>query len=147
MMKVLLKLFFTILLFGSCKTEDYNSEKYISNEVSKLLSLKNNCYKNIIILPSTGCSGCITVAEDFFSNNYSNKEYLFVLTNIRSLKLLKNKTGIEVKNKENIYIDKKNIFSNYENPIYPVVILNNCKKNKIENIYFQKPGNNAFGKI
>lgn len=62
----------------SCDKNNYQ------NEISKRLnaqfgdSLKN--YEMIVVLPGSGCTGCITNAENFFVNNINNSKIKFILT-------------------------------------------------------------------
>ncbi|AUP78496.1 hypothetical protein [Flavivirga eckloniae] len=137
-----------IILFISCKSDKKkeNNDQLII-QTNELLSNMDTCYEKIIILPGTGCAGCITVAENFFKENYKNPKYLFLLTNVQSIKMLKNKTKIDVENHSNIFIDYDNKYSNYKNSIYPTVIFNNCTLNKVESIFFQKPGLDAFSNL
>lgn len=147
-MKVFYGLCLVSMIFISCnKSESNNKVEYITIQVKDLAKKLDKCYERVIILPGSGCSGCITSAEDFFKNNSSNPDYLFVLTNINSLKILKNKTGVDVYNNKNIVIDKDNKFSNYESAIYPVVVFHDCANNKVEQVEFQSPENDAFSKI
>lgn len=130
--------------FFSCSTEERKDKKYLSDHITFLIPTLGRCYNHVIIIPGSGCSGCITVAEDFLKNNYKNPEYLFILTNITSLKILSHKVGFNVINVKNIIIDDRNEYSHFNLSVYPTVINYNCRKSKIENITYQKPGTNAF---
>ena len=132
-------------MFLSCdsKKEEMDLD-YIAESVEKLVIPMGNCYKNIVVLPGAGCSGCISEGEGFLAENYENEEYLFVLTKISSLKALSHKTGIDVTKYPNIYIDDTNNFLKKTRLIYPLVAFYNCDENKVNNIRIQKPGNNAF---
>ncbi len=67
-------------------------------------------YQWIVILPGTGCHGCIQDGEFFMKKNIGNNKVLFILTKISSLKILQQKLGLQIKDHSNIYIDKENIF-------------------------------------
>jgi len=136
-------LFFVLLLF-SCSTEESKKEQYLKDLVTELASSLEKCHDNIIILPGSGCSGCITVAEDFLKNNHSDTRNYFVLTNITSLKILSHKIGVDVKTLPNVYIDRENTFSNNTDLIYPVVIKLDCGSGKITSVEYQTTDNNAF---
>ena len=76
----------------------------------------------IILVPGSGCSGCITKAEHFMK---------FILTNIQSYKILRLKLGEEAFHSPLLYLDKNNVWYNTknENNIYPQVLFINNKKN------------------
>ena len=139
-------LFIVIVLIAvfSCGTEEEKNKKYFSEHITTLIPTLGRCYNHIIIIPGSGCFGCITVAEDFLKNNYTKPECLFILTNITSIKILSHKVGFNVTNVKNIVIDYKDEYSHFNSSIYPTVINYSCGKNQIENIIYQKPGTNAF---
>jgi hypothetical protein len=99
------------------------------------------------VLPGLGCKGCIQEAEEFMRNNVSAKQVLFVLTKVESLKLLQHKIGINIKEHNNIYIDKSDYFDlPTDNTIYPLII--ELENNKMINYEFQSPKNGmAFAKF
>lgn len=142
-------LFIIVILFAlsSCSIEEKKNEKYLSKHIITLMPTLDKCYSKVIILPGSGCSGCITVGENFFKDNYNNCEYLFILTNITSIKILNYKTGVNISQLSNVISDYNNVYAQYNLSIYPTVIKYNCKKGKIESIIYQKPGSNAFDKI
>jgi hypothetical protein len=120
------------------KSDKYTETKAITNAIHKINTPEN--LKWIIILPGLGCDGCIQEGEDFLINQIENKELLFVLTKIASLKILELKTRLKVEDHPNIYIDKENIFSiPTENNIYPCIIY--LKNKKIISHEFQSPKN------
>ena len=86
----------------------------------------------IILVPGSGCSGCITKAEHFIAK-YFNKlnKVKFILTNIQSYKILRLKLGEEAFHSPLLYLDKNNVWYNTknENNIYPQVLFINNKKN------------------
>lgn len=143
-----MSLVLSIFLTSSCqeikKSEKIKPEKYLEDQIIELFNKNDKCFSDIIILPGTGCTGCITNAENFLKNNYQNNDYFFILTNITSLKLLNSKIGVNLTQNQNIYIDEENIFSNYESAIYPVRLTYSCIDNKPLSVNFQKPGNNVF---
>ncbi len=139
MKKTIFFLFSFLFIIPSCTSKHVSKEDYISTETKQLLISLNKCYEKIVIIPGTGCSGCITESEEFLKNNYINKQILFILTNTKSIKATNNKIGINVKKMSNIYIDYDNVFSHYDTPIYPVVVSYDCKEKKIINILFKSP--------
>ena len=101
----------------------------------------------IVILPELGCTGCIREAEMFMKENIENKEIMFVLTKISSLKILQQKININIHDYQNIYIDRENVFNiPTDNTIYPCIVkLKNCT---IVSYEFQSPDNSmAFLKL
>lgn len=50
--------------------------------------LKNE-FKEILIIPGVGCSGCISEAQMSFNKNYKNQETLYIFTSIEDLKYLR----------------------------------------------------------
>ena len=78
------------------------------------------------MIPATGCTGCITKAENYFKCNQHDTTKLFIFTNIISVKNLFLRLGgrTNVVNRKNVIIDYDNVFyfPEYEEHIYPVLI-------------------------
>ena len=131
------------------KNKEPVNKLYLTLKIEALKqTFTGHCYKNVIILPGTGCSGCITIGEDFFVRNYNNKEYLFILTNIKSIKILNNKVGTDIKKISNVVLDYDNIYSHHDfSKIYPTIIFFDCKKFEVIEVLYQKPGNNVFNNL
>ena len=109
---------------------------FLSNAIERLSV--NQQYEWVILLPGIGCHGCIQEAEFFMKKHISNEKILFVLTNIESLKILQQKTGVEIKSHPNVYIDRNNQFKlPTDHSIYPCVIQVN--KGKLQQYAFQSP--------
>ena len=88
-------LFLGLFLFASCEDKIEKKEKiFLSNAIEQLSV--NQQYEWVILLPGMGCHGCIQEAEFFMKKHISNEKILFVLTNIESLKILQQKTGVEI---------------------------------------------------
>ncbi|MCD7933438.1 MAG: hypothetical protein LUH15_19940 [Tannerellaceae bacterium] len=103
-------------------------------------------YEWIVILPGSGCQGCIQEGEYFLKENIENEKILFILTKTASLKILQQKTGISLREQENVYIDSNYIFDiPSENKIYPCVI--KLQDGKLIEYEFQSPNNAAFLKL
>lgn len=102
----------------------------------------------LLVLPRTGCTGCIDSAEEFIINDskrYSNSLNV-LLTDIISFKTVKIKFGTNVNN-PNWYIDSED-FSNgiIKSTIYPIII--EYKNNKIIKSEFVSPNNpNAIANL
>lgn len=80
-------------------------------------------YVAYLMIPNTGCSGCINSAESVLKDMYNKSSKVkFILTNVVSLKTLHVKLGIQVTHNENILVDTDNIFDKTEfNSIYPQI--------------------------
>jgi hypothetical protein len=79
-----------------------------------------------IVLPNSGCGGCISSAE-LLLKEYGQKKLplRFILTNISSFKELRNNFGDSVVSSPAVYPDRNNIFY-LKNPsfdhIYPAIV-------------------------
>lgn len=128
-----------------------NSDKKIETEIFDKAIINNldidENVKWIVILPGLGCMGCIKEAELFMKDNVGNQEIIFVLTKLSSLKILQQKTGINIYNHFNIFIDTENAFDiPTDNSIYPCLI--KMKEGKIVTYEFQSPKNgNNFNEL
>jgi hypothetical protein len=114
---------FSILLFSvSCKQSDQDIESSTIKDGIKKIAVKKEA-DWLVILPGMGCPGCIQDAEAFMRDNVANPRLMFVLTKIESLKLLKQKIGVDVTTIPNVYVDKDNIFDVHTtNAIYPCIV-------------------------
>jgi hypothetical protein len=137
-------LFFLSMTSCSKKQQEIEFD-FLFEKVENFENKKN--IKWIVVLPGLGCKGCIQEAEEFMRNNVSAKEVLFVLTKVESIKLLQQKIGINIKEHDNIYIDKSNYFDiPTDNTIYPLIL--ELENNKMINYEFQSPKNGmAFAKF
>ena len=141
-MKIILKFIVLFLLFSSCIDSVTKKEtEFLTNAINQVPV--DNHYKWIVILPGTGCHGCIQEGEYFLKSHIENNEIFFVLTKISSLKILQQKTGVSLNNRENVLIDKRLIFNiPTQNNIYPCVV--SLKDGKVVSHSFQSPGNTAL---
>lgn len=132
----LILLFITIF---SCKEEESAIETEHLKKVTNSLKVSGNVH-SIIILPGLGCKGCIQEVEMFMQENIENKDIVFVLTKIESLKILQAKIGIQLNDYENIVIDRNNEFVlKTNNTIYPCIIT--MENGKYVSHEFQSPQN------
>ncbi|WPO77897.1 hypothetical protein [Flavobacterium sp. KACC 22761] len=145
--KILIIVFaFLSSMIISCKKSDAEIEaEYLKNSIEKLKLDQN--VKWIVILPGLGCHGCIQEGEVFMQNYIDNKNIVFVLTKIESLKILQKKTGVNLKEHSNIYIDRNAEFNvPTDNSIYPCIV--EIKEGELESVGFQSPKNGvAFDKL
>lgn len=102
-----------------------------------------------VIIPNTGCSGCITSAETFLKNTVSKSDKLrFILTNIASVKMLKLKIGNKIVDHPNVYIDKENMFYKGSfNSIYPTILFIDQKTKEISRRSEVSPTENGIGEL
>lgn len=137
--------FFILLLFVffcvCCKGKDYYGE--ISSTIA--LNLKDSLmpYDMIVVIPGSGCTGCISGAERFFIENVKNRRIKFILTYNYSKKNLALRLGKENIKQPNVLIDNDNIFylKQYEEKIYPIAITLKdgriIKVDKLDHILYQ----------
>ncbi len=126
-----------LLLFSACTS--------ITNKFFETAIIQ---YKDVIdadgillIIPSVGCTGCITGAEYFINENFNKyPNAIYVFTNISSVKLMKLKMPlVPFDTSNNIIIDTMNKFYDTNNPnkIYPTVI--HIKNHKVVSIDYISP--------
>jgi len=99
-------------------------------------------YSIIMILPESGCSGCISSAEKFVFENYKSNDLMIIFTGIRSKKLLQIRLNYFDKIPSNIHFDEDNLYaldSKEEGSIYPAIIYTENKK--IKKIEYVCPDN------
>jgi hypothetical protein len=118
---ILTYLLLIVLLFGSCKSND-NLE---SLKVFKQLALSKN-KDNIYVIPGSGCTGCISDLETLAINNVSDSNKYFLFTKIESVKLFRNRFGIDFINHKNVILDTADLFKypNNNSDIYPLLLSN-----------------------
>ena len=143
-MKKILSVTILFLTFFNCY-ERNSSDLNILSEKIKELDIKDSV-KYVVILPEVWCQGCIQEGEKFMVEHVKNDDYLFILTQIVSLKILEQKTGITLSEEENVFIDRKLSFAlNSNESIYPVILkMNGSKAISLE---YQSPQNDAFSKL
>ena len=124
------------LLCSSCNKERQQEIDYINHVLSEHPELSD--YNWLVIIPGVGCNGCIQEGEYFLKKHVSDKTIGFVLTNISSLKILQQKTGLKLKEHNNIYADTDNAFIvQTHNSIYPCVV--EIKDHHVASLEFQSP--------
>lgn len=106
----------------SCTSD---TAKFYNPVISKYRHCINDNSK-VVVVPGTGCTGCITGIEHFINENYSKySDVIFVFTNIQSVKLMKLKMGqVPFDDANNIILDCKNEFYDVDNvnKIYPSIL-------------------------
>ncbi|SIS48996.1 hypothetical protein [Belliella pelovolcani] len=110
----------SICFLFSCESKD-EGKVYYEQQLTKLDGISS--YKYVIILPGLGCQGCISGVEEYIKNNIERNDIFFILTAIESLKMLQNKIGVDLRNRDNVLIDLDNEFLLTSNKsIYPIVL-------------------------
>jgi len=85
-----------LLIFSSCSKAEDNIELLDS--------------EYIMIIPQTGCPGCIDAGLDFVQKQLDKECITIVLTKISNLRNLKIKFGYENINSSNIFLDTSGLF-------------------------------------
>lgn len=93
----------------------------------------------LVIIPRTGCSGCIGLADSYFKEEtYDSSRVQFVFTKITSLKTLKIRIGKEKTEQSHVYVDTENSFSAGKlGSMYPMIAF--IEKGKIVELEFLSP--------
>jgi hypothetical protein len=146
-MRVVIIAILVSLFLQSCTKSNAEIEKeeiqlYVNNNSDKIKG-----YDYVVFLPGLGCHGCIQEAEVFMQNYVANQHILFVLTKIESLKILQQKTGVNLKSYKNILLDKNQNFNiSTANSIYPCIV--KLDNEVVESYGFQSPSNSeAFSEL
>lgn len=103
-----------------------------------------------VVIPNSGCSGCITTTEAFVRDHYKGdklKNIRYIFTRISNFKQFKFQFGNEFLTNKNILIDKDNIFiyPDSENYIYPAIVYRSAQH--ISAIEYQSPENPGLGNL
>ncbi len=118
---ILTYLLLIVQFLGSCKPKD-NLESI--EQFKQLAALKDK--DNIYIIPGSGCTGCISDIETLALNNVNKPNKYFLFTKIKSVKLFRNRFGVDFINHKNVILDTANLFkypNNYSD-IYPLLLSN-----------------------
>lgn len=88
-------------------------------------------YEKCIVIPRSGCAGCISSAMSFVSENIDSlDDTLIIFTGIQDLKLLKLRLGNRVINKKNVIVDTLGKIR--ENLSYPTFL--RLAEGKVKNV-------------
>jgi len=149
MKKIIFYLFITIIsfciysFFNEKKLEPQNLNPNIDiQKLESYLEEKIGTEEKVIIIPGSGCDGCISEAETFLYNNLknSNSDIIFILTKSIDLKMTLFRLGIDKKNlPKSLIIDKYSTLCDMGyDCIYPMIL--SLKNKKIQNVEFNAPG-------
>lgn len=112
----------SILCFCSCDNENYCSAIQLRLDNDAAIDLSN--FEKVIIIPGSGCTGCISAAESYFIKNSANDKILFILTNFLSEKSMYVRLGGKDNiQRHNVVVDKSNHYymNEFDEKIYPYV--------------------------
>jgi hypothetical protein len=139
-MRIVIIISALMLMNASCKKEgDYKN--FMEETLEEKFGSSLNNYKSILIVPSVGCSGCISDTEHFIKqniNSLSNVKVIF--TKINSKKILKHNIGDSIYYNKKVFVDSNNIFAyNTGKTIYPALVY--LSKGEIDKIEYKNPDN------
>jgi len=142
--KTIISTILLVLCISSCTNKDKVYTDIIAT-IEPKSGKAITAYENVIILPELGCEGCISDVENFLMNDAQHlKETFFILTRIRSLKLLKLRLGEKVLNQPHVVIDEQNLFEASEiHTIYPARLLID-ESGQVEEVILKEPSNVSF---
>lgn len=111
---------FIVTFFFSCSENDEYADIIVSN--LQEINVRLEDYNYVVIIPDTGCGGCISEAERFFKEN-ANGRFFFIFTKVYSLKELHLRHG-EILQGKNVLIDLNQKYAslNDEVNIYPIIV-------------------------
>lgn len=110
-----------MLIVTSC---DNTSNLIILEKSISVLDKENNTDRIVyFIIPNSGCTGCINVAEKFLIDNVDKEQKIkYILTNYTSKKDLSIRFKINLDTRANIILDQSNVlYANGIRTIYPIV--------------------------
>jgi hypothetical protein len=107
----------SILFLFACSSRE-NPQREIERIINKCEFCPEN-YNFVMLIPSLGCVGCISDAEEFLKENKDNTDYLFILEEVQSKKMLKIRLEFDFEHSERvIYLnDKINFLENFSSPL------------------------------
>lgn len=115
-------LFIATNILVSCGNPEDNAVPFNQEHFEQIISNYNNNYSKFLIIPGSGCPGCISNAEQLVINHNkeNRKEVFFIFTNIESVKLLKLNLGKDVTARPNVFLDISDTL--HFRSIYPTLV-------------------------
>ncbi len=109
------------LLLVGCQSQSF--EQAVKNSFDNYLDTTVVDYKYVMLIPNSGCTGCISDAAYSFKEYNDKSEILFIFTHIISKKDLRIRVGKENLQRKNVLIDIENrfYFEQFQESIYPIV--------------------------
>ena len=111
----------------SCSSPAKNTMQLFQQVLSEEQQKFGEAFKQkkvLMVIPRTGCSSCIGLADRFFKDQqYDPELFQFIFTRVSAVKTLKMRLGADLISSPNAYIDRDARFSvpNLDS-IYPMVI-------------------------
>jgi hypothetical protein len=107
---------FSILLLSQCNRPERTKNEESDSVLRKVTDASHKDltgYKAIFFVPSSGCGGCISGAEDYLLNTYiaeGKQGFLFVITGHASAKSAKIRLGSQALQHPDVFFDYTNTF-------------------------------------
>ena len=119
-----------LILFSLLGCRLVNFEQAVKKSFENYLDSATYSYQYIMLIPNSGCTGCISEAEYFFKEYKDNDKILFIFTHVISKKDLRIRMGKENLQRKNVLIDNDNqfYFEEFQESIYPIVAVIKDKK-------------------
>jgi hypothetical protein len=106
-MKLLYRLILPVILL-SCNQQNHSPKNDLAGFINT--AFPGNGKKTVIVIPGTGCGGCITGVEKEVVNLCNKGDVKIIFTGIRSLKILKTRVGDSILHHKNVFIDRDDKF-------------------------------------
>jgi len=111
-------LFLSLLFTFSCTV---SKESILLKVLEKQYQLPEKCA--ILLIPNAGCTGCISDAERFTSENLSSQKLFINMVDLRSKKLIKQKMGVDFLLNPRVKIDQESkVKQSAKVSIFPKII-------------------------
>ena len=148
---LILSLMFYLICLISCDKRDHELETVQEHFYKTALPIDNQ-YRNILIIPDGGCSGCIAEGMNFIKYHMpefsqGQKKNLIIFTSIKSQKILRRNLGNARLENFNAIIDTAdNYLIDFPKNIYPIIIYRS-EDGLIEEFDFQSPNNDGLSRL
>lgn len=99
-----------LLVSNSCER---GYERFVTENLEGVFGDTLKLYSRVIIIPGSGCTGCISSAENYFKSHSDDTTCLYVFTNYYSFKGMKVRLGGSGNIcRRNTFLDSTNVFQN-----------------------------------
>jgi len=131
MSKSILLFFASVFLLIACSSSPYKAYEERLNTLSPNLITD---YKNIVIIPNEGCSGCIGATTLYLIDSLEyHKNTLVMFTGIVDRKQFHFRIPKRFTTKENVIVDEEDVFRHSDvASIYPQIII--ISEGKVEEV-------------
>ena len=141
MKKIKILILFTLVFSASCRQDTiYSATEDSLKKIDPDYDKNDNL--TYLVIPNSGCSGCITTTEAFVRDNYKSdklKNIRYIFTRISNFKQFKFQFGNDILTSKNILIDRSDafIYQDSEHYIYPAIVYRS--EGHISSIDYQSP--------